>query len=86
MQEESGYESTESAMLEAARAPTAARAAAVLITGIKEELFQIEVERKRGQLSQTEFERVKAALDQTLDRALKREAHKAEAPNRFATL
>ena len=68
------------------RAPTAARPRSVLITGVKEELFQIEVERKRGQISQAEFERVKAALDQTLDRALKREAHKVEATNNFATL
>jgi len=76
---------TESARLEM-RAPTAARPRSVLITGVKEELFQIEVERKRGQISQAEFERVKAALDQTLDRALKREAHKVEATNNFATL
>jgi hypothetical protein len=45
-----------------------------LMAGIEEELFQIEVERKKGQLSQTEFERAKSALEHTLRRALKREA------------
>ena len=84
MQQEAPYEPTEAGVLEARRAPTAARATSVLITGIKEELFRIEVERKQGQISQTEFERVKAALDQTLDRALKRKVHKA--PNKLATL
>jgi len=58
----------------------------VLMTGIKEELFQIERERKQGQISQAEFERVKAALDETLDRALKREAHQVETTHKLATL
>ena len=47
----------------------------LLMAGIEEELFQIEVEREKGQISQTEFERAKAALEHTLGRALKREAH-----------
>jgi hypothetical protein len=84
--EETHLESTESEMLEAMRAPIAARAASVLMTGIKEELFQIERERKQGQISQAEFERVKAALDETLDRALKREAHQVETTHKLATL
>jgi hypothetical protein len=84
MQEEARYASTGAGMLEGTRPPAAARATSVLITGIKEELFRIEVERKQGQISQTEFERVKAALDQTLDRALKRKVRKA--PNKLATL
>jgi hypothetical protein len=45
--------------------------------GIKEELFQIEVERRQGQISQTEYEKAKAALDKTLARALRREAQQA---------
>jgi hypothetical protein len=49
----------------------------MLIDGIKEELFRIEVERKRGQLSQAEYQKAKSALDQTLARALKREAQHA---------
>jgi hypothetical protein len=85
-QEKRQYESTEAGMVEATRVPFSARATSVLMTGIKEELFQIEVERKRGQISQAEFEKVKAALDQTLDRALKREAHQREATNKLATL
>jgi len=36
--------------------------------GIKEKMFQIEVERKQGQISRAECEKAKAALDQTLAR------------------
>jgi outer membrane protein TolC len=39
--------------------------------GIKEDLFQIELEHQQGRISQSEYERAKAALDQTLARALK---------------
>ena len=49
----------------------------MLLDALKEELFQLEVERRQGQISQSEYESAKAALDQTLDRALKREAQKA---------
>jgi hypothetical protein len=49
----------------------------MLMEGIKEELFQLEVERKQGQISQPEYDKAKAALDQTLERALKREAQRA---------
>ncbi|HWO39329.1 MAG TPA: hypothetical protein VNO32_61940 [Candidatus Acidoferrum sp.] len=45
--------------------------------GIKEELFQIELEHKRGQISQSEYEKAKSALDQTLARALKPQTQKA---------
>jgi hypothetical protein len=61
-------------------APTpspASRPASVLLDALKEELFQLEVERRQGQISQSEYESAKSALDQTLDRALKREAQKA---------
>ncbi len=57
--------------------PSGARPSSMLMEGIKEELFQLEVERKKGQISQADYESAKAALDQTLDRALKREAQKA---------
>jgi len=43
-----------------------------LLEALKEEMFQLELERKRGHISQAEYEKTKAALDQTLDRALKR--------------
>ncbi len=46
----------------------------IFLEGLKEELFQLEVEHKQGQISQLEYEKAKAALDQTLQRALKREA------------
>ncbi len=46
----------------------------MFLEGLKEELFQLEVEHKQGQISQQEYEKAKAALDATLQRALKREA------------
>ncbi len=55
----------------------AGRPASMLLDALKEELFQLEVERRQGQISQSEYESAKSALDQTLDRALKREAQKA---------
>jgi hypothetical protein len=55
----------------------ASRPASMLLEALKEELFQLEVERRQGQISQAEYEKAKSALDQTLDRALKREAQKA---------
>jgi hypothetical protein len=54
-----------------------ARPSSQLLDVLKEELFQLEVERKQGQISPAEYEKAKSALDQTLDRALKREAQKA---------
>jgi hypothetical protein len=54
--------------------PTAPRSA--LLQGLKDELFDLEVEHKQGLISQQEYEKTKAALDQTLQRALKREAAK----------
>jgi hypothetical protein len=46
----------------------------MLLEGLKEELFQLEVERQQGRISQQEYDKTKAALDQTLQRALKRSA------------
>jgi hypothetical protein len=58
--------------------PAAARSSSsMLLEGLKEELFQLEVEHKQGLISQQEYEQAKSALDQTLQRALKREAQKA---------
>lgn len=56
--------------------PSAASRSSMLLEGLKEELFQLEVEHKQGHISQQEYEKTKAALDQTLQRALKREATK----------
>jgi hypothetical protein len=73
--------SASAAMVEDDYAPaepnTRARPTTMLLEGLKEELFQLEVERRQGQISQAEYERAKSALDQTLERALKREAQKA---------
>jgi hypothetical protein len=53
------------------------RSSAMLLEALKEEIFELEVEHKQGRISQQEYESAKAALDQTLQRALKRESQKA---------
>lgn len=64
-------------------APPAVRPAApaarsnMLLEALKEELFQLELDHKQGRISQEEYNKAKAALDQTLERALKRETQKA---------
>jgi hypothetical protein len=77
LEEESDHQAAGASTLQATRAYDAVKPASMLIDGIKEELFRIEVERKRGQLSQAEYQKAKSALDQTLGRALKREAQHA---------
>ena len=49
-----------------------ASTSSLLLEGLKEELFQLEVEHKQGRISQQEYEKAKAALDHTLQRALRR--------------
>lgn len=44
----------------------------LLLDALKEELFQLEMEHKQGSISQEEYAKAKGALDQTLERALKR--------------
>jgi len=56
--------------------PPAPRGSSKLLEGLKEELFELEVEHKQGRISQQEYEKTKAALDQTLQRALRREAQR----------
>ena len=75
MQEEDDYEPAEIVAAQASRVP--ARPTSMLMEGIKEELFQLEIERKQGEISQADYEKAKTALDQTLERALKREAQRA---------
>ena len=53
-----------------------ARSSSKLLEALKDELFDLEVEHKQGRISQQEYDKTKAALDQTLQRALKREAQK----------
>ncbi|HEX8817720.1 MAG TPA: carboxypeptidase regulatory-like domain-containing protein [Terriglobales bacterium] len=55
----------------AAPRPAAAKQPMIL-EALKEEIFQLELEHKQGRISQAEYEKAKAALDQTLERALKR--------------
>jgi carboxypeptidase family protein len=64
------------------RAPASSTAAAppvaqpapssALLAGLKEEIFALEVEHQQGKLSQAEYEKARAALEQTLQRALSR--------------
>ncbi len=58
-----------------ARPPVSDRSG-LLLEALKDELFQLEVEHTQGDISQQEYERARAALDQTLERALKRAALK----------
>ncbi len=44
----------------------------MLLDALKEELFQLEMEHTQAQISDEEYEKAKAALDQTLARAIKR--------------
>jgi len=54
--------------------PAASAQRSSILEALKEELFQLEVERKQGNISQPEYEKAKSALDHTLERALKRDA------------
>jgi hypothetical protein len=57
----------------AAAAPAPAQDhSGMLLQALKEELFQLEIERQQGKISPAEYEKAKAALDQTLHRALTR--------------
>jgi hypothetical protein len=76
MQQDGDYTRPDTGILKGTHAPLAAGPSPMLVDGIKEELFQLEVERKQGQISQSEYEKAKAGLDHTLNRALKREAQK----------
>jgi hypothetical protein len=62
---------THSAAAPAAFAPSTK--SAMLLEALKEEMFQLELERRQGKIAPSEYEKAKAALDQTLDRALKRQ-------------
>lgn len=56
--------------------PLTARAAPnrseLLLEALKNELLQLEVERKQDRVSRQEYERARTALNQTLERAIKR--------------
>jgi hypothetical protein len=52
--------------------PASSSRADVLLEELKNQLFQLEVERKQGRIAQPEYERARAALDRTLKRAIER--------------
>jgi hypothetical protein len=52
--------------------PSGANHSSMLLEGLKEELFQLELEHKQGKISDEDYSKTKAALDQTLARAIKR--------------
>jgi hypothetical protein len=54
-------------------ASTPAAKSSMILDALKEELFQLEVEKKQGKITPEDYEKAKAALDQTLERALKRQ-------------
>lgn len=61
------------------RASAASRPAAPrsgTLDALKEELFQLELDHKQGNISSEEYQKARAALDYTLERALKRESQK----------
>lgn len=61
-----------SAQASVATAPNTGPPSGALLDALKDELFQLELERQRGQISDQEYATTKAALDQTLARAIKR--------------
>jgi hypothetical protein len=71
-----GPSDVELADIPTAPKPKPADRTALLLEALKEEIFQLEVEHKQGHISQQEYEKAKAALDQTLERAVKRGAVK----------
>jgi hypothetical protein len=44
------------------------------LEGLKNEYFELEVERGRGLISKADYEKTKVALDHTLQRALRKQA------------
>jgi hypothetical protein len=80
-QPKGNYERPDAAVLEKTRVFVPAESISILMNGIREELFQIEVEHKQGHLSQVEYEKARSALDQTLARALKRQDKKPKLHN-----
>jgi hypothetical protein len=62
-----------SASAAAPAASTGAAKSSMIFEALKEELFQLEIEKKQGKITPADYEKAKAALDQTLERALKRQ-------------
>jgi hypothetical protein len=66
--------SSQSASSQPSSSLQTAPASSKLLEGLKEEIFQLEVDRQQGRISPEEYEKSKSALDYTLQRALKRQA------------
>jgi hypothetical protein len=54
-------------------APVVNGRSGMLLEALKEEMFQLEVEKQQGRISEEEYEKSKEALNQTLQRALARQ-------------
>ena len=54
--------------------PAVSSGSTALLDGLKEELFQLEMEHKQGQITDQDYTSAKAALDQTLSRAIRRKS------------
>ena len=52
-----------------AKSPARRDQKSLLLEALKEELFQLEVDHQQGEISQPDYEKAKAALDQTLSGA-----------------
>ncbi len=76
--EEAHYFLAEKGIPQATRAPVAAPTTSQLMGQIKEQLFNLEVERKNGKISQAEFEKAWIDLDQMLEGVLKGEAQNVQ--------
>ena len=59
---------------DSANSNSATSKSTMILEALKEELFQLEVERKQGKITAEDYEKAKGALDQTLERALKRQS------------
>jgi len=55
-------------------APVTGDRSTILLEAMKEELFQLEVDRQQGKLSDEEYAKAKSALDETMRRALARKS------------
>ena len=55
-------------------APVTGDRSTVLLEAMKEELFQLEIDRQQGKISEEEYARAKGALDETIRRALARKS------------
>jgi hypothetical protein len=58
-----------------AKAPAGRDRNAMLLEAMKEELFQLEIDRQQDKISEPEYTRAKAALDETIRRAITRKSN-----------